>query len=631
MTKSVSTRWVVEVYPFNDPLPTKSPEANFASGGASIVSSVKKGIDAIKSSLAQGGGVFPDGAKIESAGVTGVSIQRSKTSPNSQAVIDVAGPLPDSMIPGSWVIISTFSSSKDLGESTYLMRFIGQIYSIDVQYVVEPSGLKRTVSQVKVREWSYALTVPVRYDILSIEASVSNQKFLETAISSLSPGKNPATELTKIMENAYTPFEMAHITLKLIGAINSKDMFEAAKSAPGDKFPSQAVTMPSIPPAILERLGIKGADPKNPFSSGFVTTLSGMTAHGVNNGGDWNGMWLPSEINLYGLEMKTAAQLAPFLPVVTGIAAFIQQGVPAWDILNHMCENSLNEVFTDMWFEQTVAPSKTGGITRKTVAKPVIVIRDKPFLLEKLKDNPPEELGGTDGLSQWTLYDNIPRIAISSELIFNFRINNNITNSPNYIRPEYTSLMGDRNQESKAALGGFVRLTAEMERFGGNYETAKASFMGLNLSRPDNANFASAGPVPRTPLAGLPDGTVTYFKVLKNVFTLWHAYDYRMASGVLQLKDDNIPISVGMNAQFKIGNYTLVGHIENVEYHYTIREDGLEETYTYITLRRICQVLEDGSLDFIAPTDFGNLYYAKPSSKVSIAANISKGIKDLFA
>lgn len=602
-TASISTKWVVEVYPFDAAIPTNQ-DFN------PIPTSLKKKIPVLASKTAK---AIPQLAKtiglqeaaidLAGYGVTAVAINRSKSSPDGECNITVVGPLPKDMNPGSWVIVSTISKDQN-GQPKYLMRFIGQIFAIDVNYSIDESGLRSTSSQVKVREWSYAYRVPVRYDIISLESSSLSANAFESTVGSkiLSGPKSQASnayqDLNQLLSAAFDPYTFAHVMLQMIGAINQNDILPEAVKKQVQKLPDLAVTMPSIPQAVLERLGIQNADPQNPFASGFVKVVTGLLQSGTYNKQPWDGIWKSPSIDDIANKMKTAAQNMKDKPFVSGLGALLQQGVPAWDILNNLCENTINEVFTDMWYE----PGQNGTI----VGRPVLVVRDKPFLIKTLRDNPPKQLKKAE-LGEHTLYDNIPRVFIPSEQIRNFRINNNVINSPNYIRASYSPIVGDRLADAKAALAGVVKLDPEMRRFGGNFEEFTVRYNGMNYDR-DTSSFKL------TPNSG-PEALVDYFERMKNLFTLWHAYDYRMANGILILKDDNIAISLGMNVQFQIGNYTLVGHVEQVEYSYNILQNGLEETSTMVSIRRICKVeAKDGSIGFIDPGDFGNLYYAQPTT-----------------
>lgn len=606
-TASISTKWIVEVYPFDseDPassdfLPSQKPKISVtgSKGSSPFIQNLKKKE------------LIPEDAEVNNLGITNIAISRSKGSPDGECTLTAIGPLHPSLIGGSWVVVSTASVTN--GKPKYIMRFIGQIKSVDVTYSVEASALQTTMSQISVREWSYGLRVPVRYDILSLQAAQS-QQFLNQNValraSNLAQGqKNISTALDEVMLQSFDPFQVAELVLKLVGAVNSDDIEQKVENVNGDfiKFPKLAIQMPSIPTAILQRLGLKIKDPKSPFSSGFVKVLSGIQSEKVENDGTWNGIWKDTSIDEYKEVLEEGYKKLSVRPKIPGIGTLLQSGASAWDILNQFTENTLNESYTDMLYEE----DETGDI----VGKPVLVVRDKPFLLKTLKDNPPIELanqfsGGQPDLNGWTLYDDIPRLFIPNEQIAGFRLNNNIVNSYNYIRVDYqTPAMSDNLTFAKSALAGVCRLGKQMERFGGNEGFAKTIYMGVSNLRDENPNAQSA-----------PNITVNYFEqyfgIIKGLFTLWHAYDYRMAKGQMTIKDDNIPVSVGTNITFDIGNYKLCAHVDSINYTYQIEQDGLEQSVGVIQFSRLVRVMPDGSLQLLLPSEFGNLRYSKPAPK----------------
>ena len=623
-TRSISTKWVIEVYPFDSSVPTSSdfstPKSLLGKAGSIVGSKSAEG--AVGKLLDRG--TLSSSNNIRNFGVVSVQFSRSKQAPDSNCEIKMVGPLPPDMIPGSWVVISTVSKPLG-GETKFLTRFFGQIFAIEPNFESRDDGLLTTTSTIRVREWSYALKVPVKYDILALESQVSAQSFQALAASKLLKsvdGANPSKDLVTLLSKAFDPYELGHLVLQMIGAINEGDIIPSAKSGPAIKLPGLAVTMPSMPPAILSRIGIPDANPKNPFSSGLVKVITGVLPESVYNRGDWNGIWINTNLDQFAQKMKKGYDNLTIRPKVIGLGTLLQAGSPAWDILTRQTENSLNECFTDIWFEKDGNGVYSG--------KPVLVIRDKPYLLKSLRDNPPPEistqLGGTPDLSKFSLYDDVPRINIPTDQIISVRLNNNCVNSPNYIRAQYDIAgLGDRFQDAKAALAGIVKLQNEMERFGGNYEVVRTSFFGQNLQR--DSNTAQLTPNVTT------DFFTDYFGVLRGLFTLWHSYDYRMANGVMMLKDDNIPISVGLNVQFKLGEYDLVAHVESVQYQYSIDESGLESTNCYITFSRLVKVEEDNSLGFIPPEHFGSVPFQKPVkgsvTTGSVINNITSNLTNL--
>lgn len=617
-TASLSTKWIVEVYPFDNPVPSSGDFLYApAKTNSSFAVTGSKGSSEYISALKEKG-LIPDDAEIQNLGVVGVSINRSKSSPAGEATISTVGPMASSLVVGSWVVIST--ASRKNNKTKYLMRFIGQIQSLDVTYGVEESGLQTTMAQISVREWSYGLTVPVKYDILSIQAGVLggnqvNQNLANKIIGGSTDQANVSTQLQDLMLQSYDPYQVSELVLKLIGAINSEDIVNKVDLGSNNQlqFPQQALQMPSVPKEVLARLGLKVTNPRSPFSSGFVKVMSGVQNKPVYSRSDWNGIWKSTNLDDFKDILQDGYSKIKVRPSIPGLGTLLQNGTPAWTILNDFAENTLNECFTDIWYED----NGNGDI----VGKPVIVVRDKPFLMKSLRENPPPALSGqfgtTPDLSGWTLYDDLPRLIIPSEQVVSMRLGNTIVNSPNYIRVEYDSpSQSDRMTGAKSALSGIVRLSSEMERFGGIDGTAHTIYMGL--SNPKEINPSVAQNVS-------PNFFEEYFGIIKSLFTLWHSYNYRMANGQITLKDDNIPVSIGNNIQFEIGKFTLCAHVDSVSYTYQIQSDGLETSVCIISYSRLVRVEENGDLSLMNPSDFGNLTHSNPAP-ASILPNVNGGL-----
>jgi hypothetical protein len=202
---------------------------------------------------------------------------------------------------------------------------------------------------------------------------------------------------------------------------------------------------------------------------------------------------------------------------------------------------------------------------------------------------------------------------------------NTFVNSPNYIRVNLNAPnMDEKLGKAEAALLGLRRLENEMNRFGGQSGSVSSQFLGRD--------FVTSAKDPRD--AG--DLTRGFFdhkgwiKKLALLYELWNSYDYRMGSGVITIKDANIPISVGFNIQFSIKNYTLVGHVDSVSTSMIVESSGLSHTTTNIRVSRILYVDDAGELDFIPLKDMGNLFTNnKTQSGVSVFTDASASTNPL--
>ena len=579
--KDVRTRWEIELFPFS----TIYPEERGGKSGT------------------------PEVIKV---GIQNVRISRSKTTPTGNCSFMIVGKPPDSCFPGTWMIAAT-ASFESAGKERKLSRFIGQIYDMTVDYVTIPdSGIVQARSTFFCREWSSMLEMPVRYDLNSIAQSQAKNSSTGGVSNFSISGAVKKSEMSNgkyvdIIEKSFSAYELTHLILKLIGAIGENDSINSIKALGDIKLSEVSLRMPSVPQSLLDRLNLKGAKANSPFTSGFCRIITGVQKNPVNNKGDFNGIW--------GRESPSVQSYADGMdknpkdrPITLGLAPLASLGDSAWNLITQHCDPAINEFFTDMLYEQGTNPSDIVG-------RPVVFARDKPFLMKRFKDSVPTSLGS------WTVYDNLPRIYIDNVYIDSFSIKNTILNSPNFIRMNFNP------QTMKSEIGPAIaqleqtQLAPEMDRFGGQEHFVETQFM------------------PNSVKDGKPLDLKEWFKKIRSIAVFWHAYNYRMASGSIRLRDDNIPITVGMNVQFPMGEFQIVGHVESIEISGTVSENGQYQTSTTVQISRVVQSI-NGRLEFIAPNAMSNLMASKPkavpdsaafgdtlsSGLQSVAGAISKGI-----
>lgn len=599
MTIDVSTKWIVEVFPFDSPIPSSGdfPKPSFGpmTSGEFAVASAPINVDKLVGNT---------------LGVTAVNLNRSKGSPDGHCSVSIVGPLPPMFYVGAWAIVSSIHHPK-FGGKTTLVRFIGQIENIDISYNVADSSLMYMLSSIKIREWSSMLRMLVRYDVLSITGSASPLGKAAAAVKLLgaSIGTSGAeasyNEIEQFMSSAWNPYEMAHLVLKLIGAMNAQDAISTTDDAVSGKLPNIATTAPFVPKALLNRLGMTFGNSKNPFESGFMRVITGIQDKPFFNKGDWDGVFSSPFIDDFVESYKNGYLNNTTHPLTYGLQAMVSQGASAWDILTTQCDNSVNEVYTDFLYEELSSES--------VVANPVIVIRNKPFMLKKIQKGLIDGITIEADLSKFAVYDDLPRHYLSEESILTFRINSTFLNSPNYIRVNYSPAVGlNRTGEGAALAAGLERLSPEMERFGGNEMEMTTIYNGTEINGVNNED-------------GRKGGTLDdWYQQLKSLAKAWYSYNYRMASGILVLKENNFPLSIGNNIQFQFGQYKLVGHIEAIQCDFQVEADGLNTNVTTVTLTHIVQATGDGSLDFVDMTHFGNLLQSTPTES-AVGSGISLG------
>ena len=141
------------------------------------------------------------------------------------------------------------------------------------------------------------------------------------------------------------------------------------------------------------------------------------------------------------------------------------------------------------------------------------------------------------------------------------------------------------NATSFELLSAF-RHSAEMMRFGGNERSMITQYTYANETETD---WAAA--------------RITLGRV-------WHGLNYRMATGQLRIKDPGIPLSIGFNVQFTIGETDLVAQIDGVHVEFSVSPSGVKSSVTTITFSHLMGVNADKDCFFLPQTFFGNPYIA---------------------
>lgn len=638
-TISGNLNWIVEVFPFgkdkpeygdfegggkptSGPIPSSAPDFNIIS--SPVQADLRRNFTSLINDNIKGvfnGSKNPEVVKV-STGLTNLSFQRSKGNPASTCKMSIKGSTPEDMKVGSWVVVSSVSNIGLSDEQT-VVRFIGQVFDVETSYGVNQEGLLTTTTQVFVREWSWALTTPIEYHVYSIAYDVartgnasaiggvlqSSVDLDQTGTSGEKSYRNVKKKLSDFFKKSFEPFEFAQSIMAILGMMQDTDYLESMNIKKDEGFLASsrnfAVTAPSIPPKVLERLGISGvAASSAPFSGGFLNVVSGVFTNPVKNNGDWNGVFDQNGIQELKDKLRedyeSSAQKQR--PRLNSYPAIAQTSMTAWDLINRYSDSSFYESYTDMWYEKD--PTKQGHV----IGKPVFVNRDKPFLLKGMLDQP--WVTDRSLLDIWSKYEYIPRIRIDNAAITTFNIGNSSKNSPNYIR--ITALPGIYQKEvpdTIAGVAGTVRLDPEMRRFGGKSQTVPTAFLAFDtenensVNQPGNKSFMSR-----------------WFATLKDVFRSWFSYDYRLGSGQLNLKNHNSILSVGFNAQFKIGEFDLVGHIEGYSINYRVGENNLGTTNIQVSLSNVTHVYdkEKNLLGFLNNNDFPNLIYNTPPDNFNL-------------
>lgn len=621
--QSTSVKWLVEIYPFDSKTPN-SNTAGLLDAGLSIVAS--PALESKGGELVEGLGFGnssenftapTEDSVVKSYGLQSVVINRSKSNPDSDCSFIVVGPLSPVFVVGNWVIVSSAQQEGSSKSLRSVIKFIGQIETIDISYSTASDGNVITRTNVTLREWSTILTSRLVFDARSVARSIKEQGGISAAallsVGDGSQNNKQIETLDDLMADSFDPFETAHVVLRLMGMISAGDALEKAKKA-DPLFSSLAVAPPKVPPAVLSRLDMQSSgggglssfvssvtessfddflnsttgsgETQGAYANGFVTVSTGVQKRSVNNDGKWNGVFKDTSIKDYNAGNKKDYQKRPFKIRSLSVLQQLQVRFTAWQLLQQFCDPAVNEVYTDLWHEY-----KNGDPTESIVAKPVIVVRDKPFALKQIVGNvdnefPYENSEAKDGIvANFTFYDDLPRVRIDKSSIMNINVKNTFLTSPNYIKVNYSSsTLSDDQSYAISTVKSILRLDPEQQRFGG-------------LEYEPTAQFTGADPSSTSPDASSNKPNQSFekwFVAVSEISRCWYAYQYRMGVGSITVKDDNYAISVGFNVQFQVGYFTLVGHVEGMTQEFTIDPAGNEISMMQIQLSRIVYVPTDG-------------------------------------
>ena len=577
-----NVRWLVEFYPFPSPVPTKfdSKASILPSAPASIIVSLKTDAEGerelFKSKEMSGSFNLIKGLKR-------ISMSRSKATPSSRCSMSFVGPLPSSVYVGVWTVVSS------AGNGNNLVRFIGQVESVDCSYQVDSTGLRSQQSTVIVREWSSIFDYAVRFDKISATLAAAQTTLganvEAAALLARARASNPLATITKIIADSYDPLELAQNILGLVGAMNTPDLIVPLKVGEVD-LNKIAMTMPSVPTSVMRRIGVEDQQfgppaflsntPSNPYASGFINVATGTLTGPVHTEDDWDGIFERGGMESIKKDMKKGYANNDFRPLSQGVAAVLQSQKSVWGMISENCDPMVYEFYTDIWYEK--------GVGGKTVCKPTVVMRDKPFAMDSIAK---EYTANYDSVKKFTAYDSLPRIRIDATSIMSFRINNNLRNSPNYFMINYSPhVLKEEIATTDAMINSRRRLEPEMTRFGGHDFNGETVFLG-NI-REQNAAIGKITS-PGTP------SVIEYLSILSDLMVISNAFDYLKGNGTLSIKDNNYAISIGWNVLFDIGKWTLCGHVDAVSLDFYIDDDGLEVSNMSISLSRIV-VQKTGSL-----------------------------------
>lgn len=550
-------------------------------------------------------------------GVVGINITRSKNSIQNAASIQVVGELNAAYCIGNWVVIKSkvgkFDKPEDISPLTEgIIRFIGQITTIESRYVKSPSGLLVKQFTVHIREWSSLLNIPIKFDAYSFmdywlnkPAALSRTELFSAALKQEIGEKVSSANLVEMASKLVDPFMSVKIILSLVGVLNAKS--SNAMDIPSDTEESKYFNiarltsrMPFIPQPLLQYLGLKDTKGSEAFATGFLKILTGvmyddgslsekkketLDGYGADESADkqaFNGYFLNFD-NLNSMFTDPKDR-----PISTNFLESLGRGTSLWSLITEKIDTSVHECFTDIWY------FKDGD---KITSYPVLVARDKPFILKDFY----KEANITS--TKWTTYDDVPRVFADDVLILSLSASNTFFTSANFVFPQIVgSDVGYPKQDNPTVIEAMAKSRiiddASINRFGTQQYFWSTQYAFTRFPDP---NFVG-------PLKPDQANSVMWFDEVKKLIYYWNCLGYRFGQAKLTLKDNNLPIMVGCNLSFPFGDNLLCGHVDAVVWSFNIQPDGTASTTTNVDLSYLCQVSkEDGSLKTLGPLGFTDL------------------------
>lgn len=576
-----STRWEVILFSYADSIPqTTKSKVNVFSGNKGVVS---------------------------------IGISRSKASVQNTANIQVVGDLNPAYTIGNWIIIKSkvgkfdstkkhkkFNSVSPLAEG--VVRFIGQITTIESSYSVAGNGLLTKRATIHIREWSSVLNIPVRLD-----AYAFSNEFFKTASAQGRLGlmqgalKNNGNEISieDLAQDVFDPFTSASLVLAIVGGLNTDkisgvDLQDSLGKYKGlINLSTLTSRMPTLPQELLDYLELPSSTrAEQAFSTGFVNTLVGVSKPNNNQ--------KKEALEKYGQEQLDSGSFSGYFtnydklknlfknyidrPVSSNFLASLGKGTSAWSLIQQQLDLTTNEAFTDIWYFKT----DSGAVT----SVPMIVLRDKPFALKSLLENPENKIKATN----WTSFDDVPRVFIGDEFIQSLSTNSSFFNSPNYIEPQFQSgeigsVRGDSPQGLYAKAVHRIIDNPAIDRFGTIEHYWDTIYSSPTAKKGEKNEIVS----------------VDWFDDAKKLMYYWHTLNYRFGNANLTIKDNDLRVMVGCNVSFPMGKNVLCGQVEAISWNFGIDMSGAASTTTNIKLSYLCRVKSDGSLGLIGPQGFTNL------------------------
>lgn len=578
-------------------------------------------------------------------GVVSLSITRSKNNPEGMTNVTMVGKLDPAIFHGNWVIIRSKVGdfTKSTGEGGGILsqgatvnvegipRFIGQIDTVESTYSADPaSGLVTRVHSIRIREWSHVFRQTIKFDLFDLAQQINPSAFASVtsaaaviARGSISP--DAQKNLETIAKAITNPFEYVTIALAMVSGINKGASSKAVanngtlqNALNAAAFYSNIATrMPAIPKSLLLDMGLGSeADPERPFASdeSFALVLLGNQAPGIGSNNPVSGAGLTAataginkalssigtgksqELGVVPTfsdapagtfngvfssekEITNSFKIPQDRPVMYGALADFSQEFDLWSLISTRCDPDINEIFTDIWYHESDG---------KIIGRPVLVMRDKPFLLDQVR----EKIGELE--NQWTSFDDLPKVYIPFSLIQDIKTTSTFNGAPNYNRVNVRDpiIRDDSTVVAQAQVLGRSVNNAAQTRYGGIFFSVDSPF------------FAQAGSNPPKSY----DLDTSWYGDIGKLMQGWYGTRFYFPSGQITLKDNNIPIMVGCNIVFNVGkNATYVAHVDGVSFSHQVGGRGDRVSSTTVAFSYL-SVYEDEQALIMGPESVQDLF-----------------------
>jgi len=571
------------------------------------------------------------------SGIIHMNIVKNKNI-SSTLIVDFKGTVNrQATIPGIWVVVvsSATRNVRDIVRSEgipalyekddVIIRFIGQVHSVNGSFFADADGNLRKVCKVTFKCWSSFLHTPVRFHPSSIFANLEEAGNAQTISTALRKVWEDGEAVKNLISEAHNVFYKPFLLLYLINGLSlissdtvtqiEKELSMKANSL--DIFGKAISRLPVIPATLVKHVfnSEEQYSDESVWSKIFVRLISGVEKWDVLRTKGLYDDGIDKVLGTIGKladkRIQTDEWVLSASNVVKRPISFLMTkelitGSSLAELLKTVCADAAAcEFYADMWFYR----AEDG----KVRPQPVIVVRDMPYSLKKLDK----------GTAAWTYYDDLPAQVLDPSTIISINLKQGLEMTANLIsfNPRlhtYASML----ENGEIIRYGTMAYWQNQSRFGGK-------LLGQSVSDILTYVYAETGKVKSTTVPKKTvsdylrdigniqtkfesDRTYSWFSELQAKYQEWYADNYKYCSGSMLLKDANYRLTVGHNIEFKLGpdSPIYVAHVEAVDQRYTVVEGGWvkSDVYVYFSFLTARNPLDPSSLTRLPIGIAGDLF-----------------------